>query len=107
QPAGELALQEPRTPDSIAAIENISFTIPINKISTAARQTGVSLAAWYQAAWAMVLSMYTDSASVVFGTVLSGRNLPVAGADDTIGPLINTLPFHASIDPKQSVAAFL
>ncbi|KAF2192164.1 nonribosomal peptide synthase GliP-like protein [Zopfia rhizophila CBS 207.26] len=107
QPAGELALQEPSTPDSIAAIENISFTIPINKISTAARRQGVSLAAWYQTAWAMVLSMYTDSASVVFGTVLSGRNLPVAGADDTIGPLINTLPFHASIDPKQSVAAFL
>ncbi|KAF2809436.1 BcNRPS1, nonribosomal peptide synthetase [Mytilinidion resinicola] len=107
QPVGDLALQEPSSTDRIAAIANISFTIPINKVSTAAQQAGVSLAAWYQAAWAMVLSMYTDSASVVFGTVLSGRNLPVAGADDTVGPLINTLPFHASIDPTQSVADYL
>ncbi|KAF2490812.1 nonribosomal peptide synthase GliP-like protein [Lophium mytilinum] len=107
QPAGDLALQEPSSTDRVAAIANISFIIPINKVSTAAQQAGVSLAALYQAAWAMVLSMYTDSPSVVFGTVLSGRNLPVAGVDDTVGPLINTLPFHASIDPTQSVADYL
>ncbi|KAH7377744.1 nonribosomal peptide synthase GliP-like protein [Pyrenochaeta sp. MPI-SDFR-AT-0127] len=107
QPVGELALSEPSVPDSTAAIEEISFTIPLAKIVKASRESGVSLMAWYQAAWAMTLSMYTDSASVVFGTVLAGRNLPVKGAHDTIGPLVNTLPFHVTIDPNQSVAGFL
>ncbi|OAG08642.1 acetyl-CoA synthetase-like protein [Paraphaeosphaeria sporulosa] len=107
QPVGELALKEPKVPASAAAIENVSFVIPINRISAAARNAGVSLAGWYQAAWAMALSLYSDSSSVVFGTVLSGRNLPLAGADDTIGPLINTLPFHVTIDPTQTVTDFL
>ncbi|KAF1840228.1 acetyl-CoA synthetase-like protein [Cucurbitaria berberidis CBS 394.84] len=107
QPVGELALSEPSVPDSTAAIEEVSFNIPLAKIAKASREAGVSLMAWYQAAWAMTLSMYTDSASVVFGTVLAGRNLPVKGAHDTIGPLVNTLPFHITIDPNQSVAGFL
>lgn len=92
QPVGELALSEPSIPDSAAAIEEVSFTIPLSKIAKAARDAGVSLMAWYQAAWAMTLSMYTDSSSVVFGTVLAGRNLPIKGAHDTIGPLVS--PFH-------------
>ncbi|KAF2198590.1 acetyl-CoA synthetase-like protein [Delitschia confertaspora ATCC 74209] len=107
QPIGELALAEPSVPSSSAPIEQISFMIPIEKITLAARRAGVSLAAWYQAAWAMALSLYTDSDSVVFGSVLSGRNLPVAGAEDTIGPLINTLPFHISIDRKQTEVEYL
>lgn len=107
QPAGELALSEPSVPDSTAAIEEVSFTIPLSKIVKASRDAGVSLMAWYQAAWAMTLSMYTDSSSIIFGTVLAGRNLPVKGAHDTIGPLVNTLPFHITIDPHQSVAGFL
>lgn len=107
QPVGELALSEPSVPDSTAAIEEVSFTIPLSKISKAARDAGVSLMSWYQAAWAMTMSLYTDSSSVVFGTVLAGRNLPIKGANDTIGPLVNTLPFHITIDPNQSVAGYL
>ncbi|KAF1938005.1 nonribosomal peptide synthase GliP-like protein [Clathrospora elynae] len=107
QPVGELALSEPSVPDSTAAIEEASFSIPLAKIAKASREAGVSLMAWYQAAWAMTLSMYTDSTSVVFGTVLAGRNLPVRGAHDCVGPLVNTLPFHITIDPNQSVAGFL
>jgi gliotoxin/aspirochlorine biosynthesis peptide synthetase len=93
QPVGELALSEPSVPDSAAAIEEVSFTIPLTKIVKASREAGVSLMAWYQAAWAMTLSMYTDSASIVFGTVLAGRNLPIKGAHDTIGPLVSILLF--------------
>lgn len=107
EPIGELALCEPNLPESSTVIEEVSFSIPVEKISQAARESGISLMAWFQAAWAVTLSMYTDSASVVFGTVLAGRNLPVKGAVDTIGPMVNTLPFHVTIDPNQSVAGFL
>lgn len=106
QPAGELVLPPVRE-EMPAGIDSIAFSIPLTKISAHARQTGVSLAAWYHAAWAMVLSLYTDSDSVVFGTVLSGRNLPIAGVQDTIGPLINVLPFHADLDCQMSTRDFL
>lgn len=107
QPAGDLDLPEPNFSSSLTAIEEVSFSIPLSKVATASRQTGVSLAAWFQAAWAMTLSFYTDSSSVVFGTILAGRNLPLKGAHDTIGPLVNTLPFNLSIDRDQSASNFL
>lgn len=106
QPAAELVLPPVRE-EMPAGIDNVTFNVPLEEISTRARQIGVSLSAWYHAAWAMALSLYTDSDSVVFGTVLAGRNLPIAGIEDTIGPLINVLPFHVSIDRKLSTAEYL
>ncbi|PLN76560.1 acetyl-CoA synthetase-like protein [Aspergillus taichungensis] len=106
QPAGELVLAPVRE-EMPAGIDSITFAIPLAEISAHARQTGVSLAAWYHAAWAMVLSLYADSDSVVFGTVLSGRNLPIAGVQDTIGPLLNVLPFHVALDRQMSTRDFL
>lgn len=106
QPAGELVLPPVRE-EMPAGIDSVAFSIPLAEISAHARQTGVSLAAWYHAAWAMALSLYTDSDSVVFGTVLSGRNLPIAGVQDTIGPLINVLPFHAALNRQMSTRDFL
>ncbi|KAK5636662.1 hypothetical protein RRF57_012374 [Xylaria bambusicola] len=62
---------------------------------------------WYQAAWTVVLSLYSDSDSVTFGTILSGRDLPIDGATDTIGPLINILPFNVTLNGSSNVADYL
>ncbi|KAH6666328.1 BcNRPS1, nonribosomal peptide synthetase [Halenospora varia] len=83
--------------------------IPIfgTQISKFARDNGVTLAAVHYSLWALVLSFYTNSDQVVFGAVLSGRSLPISGAAETIGPLINTLPFYTVIDFKLSIANFV
>ncbi|KAJ2904207.1 Condensation domain protein [Zalerion maritima] len=78
----------------------------VDPVSTPSR-CGVSVAALYHAAWALVLSLYLDSDQVVFGTVLSGRSLPLPGVGDAIGPLINTLPLFVNIDPDLSTSEFL
>jgi hypothetical protein len=60
------------------------------------RENGVSLQAVAQAAWAQVLSAYTGEQNVVFGVVLSGRDiLPQAG--DVAFPCITTVPCAARI----------
>ncbi|KAJ8109213.1 hypothetical protein ONZ43_g6197 [Nemania bipapillata] len=88
-------------------IDSVSITVPSETIKAKARALGVSVPSWYQAAWALVLSLYADSDSVVFGTVLSGRDLPVNGATDTVGPLINTLPFNVTLDQSANVVDYL
>ncbi|TGJ80893.1 hypothetical protein E0Z10_g7887 [Xylaria hypoxylon] len=88
-------------------MDSVSITLPSETISAKARALGVSVPSWYQAAWALVLSLYTDSDSVAFGIVLSGRDLPVNGAADTIGPLINTLPFNVTLDQSANLADYL
>ncbi|KAL9084055.1 MAG: hypothetical protein Q9165_008256 [Trypethelium subeluteriae] len=62
----------------------------------------ITLAALYYSAWSLVLSTYTNSDCVVFGAIVSGRGLPIRGVEDTIGPLVNTLPFFINIDWYQT-----
>ncbi|KAJ5170685.1 uncharacterized protein N7500_003468 [Penicillium coprophilum] len=46
----------------------------------------------FHAAWARLLSLYTDSSDVCFGNVFSCRTVPLNGADRIVGPCFNTLP---------------
>ncbi|KAF6808383.1 NRPS protein, partial [Colletotrichum musicola] len=60
-----------------------------------------------RAAWALLLARYCDSDDVSFGTTVSGRQMPVRGAQRTAGPLIASMPIRIKLDCKQPVAAFL
>lgn len=51
-------------------------------------------------AFAKVLACLTGSRDTTFGHVVSGRSLPVDGAEYTIGPLFNTVPFRVRLDSK-------
>ncbi|KKY39068.1 putative nonribosomal peptide synthase 2 [Diaporthe ampelina] len=51
--------------------------------------------------------LYCDSKCVVLGAVLSGRSLPLDGVEKIIGPLVNTLPMPAAVDPDVPVTEFL
>ncbi|KAF7182363.1 hypothetical protein CNMCM7691_001843 [Aspergillus felis] len=51
-------------------------------------------------AYAKVLACLVGKRDVVFGQVLAGRSLPVPGADQTVGPLFNTVAQRISFEPK-------
>ncbi|KAE8155409.1 hypothetical protein BDV40DRAFT_307053, partial [Aspergillus tamarii] len=51
----------------------------------------VTLSNLFRVAWGIVLQIYTGLDSVCFGYLNSGRDVPVSGADDTVGPFINLL----------------
>ena len=44
-----------------------------------------------QAAWALVLKVYTMSDDVCFGYLVSDRDFPIEGLDDVVGPFISML----------------
>lgn len=96
--AAELLLPRPTiVQPNTAAVRSISIPMDRNHGLTYCRQHGVTVASLHYSAWSIVLSKYTDSDSVVFGSVASGRSLSIDGVEDTVGPLINTLPFYTSI----------
>jgi amino acid adenylation domain-containing protein len=76
-------------------------------LATCCNEVGVTFPTLYYAAWALTMARYTDSSDVLFGTVLSGRSLPIAASTSVIGPTINTLPFHIKIQSSLTVADFL
>ena len=66
------------------------------RVSKAA-DLSITMSMRVRAAWAMVLSTYSDSKDVVFAATLSGRNMPVAGIDKIMGPTIATVPVRIAL----------
>ena len=56
-----------------------------------------------QTAWAMVLSRYAGSADTCFGTLSSGRDAPIDGIDDIVGPLVTMLTSRVRFDEQSTV----
>jgi len=53
---------------------------------------GITLNTCVQYAWHKLINTYTRDSQTIVGTTLSGRNLPIAGIDESVGLYINTLP---------------
>lgn len=61
----------------------------------------------FRAAWALVMSAYCDSDDIVFGVTLSGRNAPVHGITEMVGPTIATVPLRVCVNRADTPARFL
>jgi amino acid adenylation domain-containing protein len=71
------------------------------------RELGVSDSTIIYSSWGMVLQQYTSSSQVVFGTVHSGRTLPVLDIDRIVAPMINTCPLPLSFEDHTPVTEML
>ncbi|MEI2429887.1 amino acid adenylation domain-containing protein [Lysobacter yananisis] len=65
----------------------------------------VPLTSVLQAAWALLLSRYTNSADVCFGLTVSGRPPALAQAERMTGLFINTLPMRLRLEAGQDFGA--
>jgi amino acid adenylation domain-containing protein len=66
-------------------------------LASLAKQHRLTLSTIVQGAWALLLSFYSGREHVLFGTVVSGRQSSLAGAESMVGLLINTLPTRVRI----------
>ncbi|RPB02033.1 hypothetical protein L873DRAFT_1788049 [Choiromyces venosus 120613-1] len=69
----------------------------IASVETICKKIGCTPQSVYQAAWASVLSGYIGLRPV-FGTVVSGRSIPLENIEQTIGPLFNTIPSTLNLE---------
>ncbi|KAJ0167982.1 Nonribosomal peptide synthetase 8 [Colletotrichum tanaceti] len=66
-------------------------------LRTACRELDLTPPAVFQAAWAVVLSAYLHSDDVVFGVLGHGRDIPVPGASEMIGPMATIVPLRVRL----------
>ncbi|KAI1457516.1 BcNRPS1, nonribosomal peptide synthetase [Annulohypoxylon moriforme] len=104
----ELHLPSPGLPfNPVYAHKHVDLDVAHEDLFQYARETGVTVASVFYAAWAMALTKYVDSNHVSFGIVLSGRSLPLPDAAHVVGPLINTVPFQVCLNPLTRVSEYL
>ncbi|KAH8195916.1 hypothetical protein TruAng_009929 [Truncatella angustata] len=96
---GELRIspqREAKTTD-IPSQRSITIQFPENLMAEAVKRTGFTSTVYFAAAWALTLGKFMDADQVCFGLVFSGRDLPIPGAFDVVGPLITILPLFVSV----------
>ncbi|KAF4440789.1 non-ribosomal peptide synthetase [Fusarium austroafricanum] len=64
------------------------------QLHTLGFEYGVTFSNMIMVAWALVLRSYTNSDDVTFGYLASGRDAPIDGVENIVGPLINMLVFR-------------
>ncbi|KAI1795863.1 peptide synthetase [Ganoderma leucocontextum] len=74
------------------SVHQVSLSVPVTQEETreACRCAEVTLQCIGQAAFAKVLAVMSRCRDVVFGRVVSGRDLP--GSEEVLGPMLNTVP---------------
>ena len=77
------------------------------QVSQYAQSIGITLNSLVQAAWAVVLSRYSNRCDVVFGVTLSGRPTDLVGVEEMVGLFINTLPLRVNTAGDQRIGEWL
>ncbi|KAJ1909994.1 hypothetical protein IWQ60_010888, partial [Tieghemiomyces parasiticus] len=102
-------LSLPRDPSATRTKREHCFCLyaGLDELKMLSRLHGLTLYTLLKAAWALLLYRYTGQEDVVFGSVVSGRALPLADIERLIGCLVNTVPCRVHIDPELHVLAHL
>lgn len=66
--------------------------------------SSITISSMIRAAWALVISTYSDSKDVIFAATLSGRSVPIPGIDTIMGPTITTVPVRISLMQNDATA---
>ncbi|KAL8760972.1 MAG: hypothetical protein Q9184_002869 [Pyrenodesmia sp. 2 TL-2023] len=98
----------PRVPSSDAAqagsTDTLKYTI---NLPPKAAATGITLPTIIRAAWGILLSAHTGSEDVVFGETMTGRDVPVDGVIDMLGPTLTTVPTRIQLDKTSPIVNLL
>ncbi|GMK39946.1 hypothetical protein PCCS19_30010 [Paenibacillus sp. CCS19] len=88
--------------------EKLTFSAAESRqLESFAREQRITVNTLFQTAWALLLSTYSGSTDVVFGTVVSGRPPDLPGADKMAGLFINSLPVRITYTVEDKVAELL
>lgn len=78
--------------DTVRSLNKIMRPVPgVEAMRQLSRTHGVSIANFFQVAWALVLRAFTGSDDICFGYLTSGRDVPVDRIEEIVGPLISML----------------
>lgn len=94
----------PALPSTVQKLQPASILERDFNLRTPSTTTMSSL---LRGALSLLISSFSASSDVVFGSVVSGRNAPVPGSENIVGPTIATLPLRFQIVKTMLVKDYL
>ena len=86
-----LAQLEGKCGEKVAKETQVPFNFGIDLLYRFCQEANVSPANVFQAAWALVLRVYTESHDVCFGLICSGRDVALPNIESGVGAFLNML----------------
>lgn len=90
--------------DRGAQTETLKYTVRLPEMQ---KTTGFTLPTMIRAGWAILLSSHTGSEDVVFGETTTGRDVPVDGIIDMLGPTLTTVPTRIQVNSSLTIMEYL
>ncbi|CAI7655936.1 unnamed protein product [Penicillium bialowiezense] len=91
-----------------SSVTNVLNTMLAEMVPLVAfKNHGITAATVVKAAWALVLADMAATADVVYGHMVSGRNLPLDGVESMMGPCLNIVPVRANMNSMHTVLDLL
>lgn len=82
---------------SCLRVSTIVLSTSVTELELASHKLGVGPQAIAQAVFAWLIGVYVADSDIIFGTVSSGRTLPLAGIEEIIGPCMATFPVRLDV----------
>ncbi|KAM0805972.1 nonribosomal peptide synthase Pes1 [Usnea florida] len=90
--------------DKAAQAETLKYTMRLPDLP---KGTGFTLPTMIRAGWAILMSSHSGSDDVVFGETMTGRDVPVDGIIDMLGPTLTTVPTRIQVNSSITVMEYL
>lgn len=96
-------LQGKSNVQSCLRVTHMKLSTKMTEVEWTSHRLGVGPQAIIQAVYAWLLGVYVADSDVIFGSVSSGRTIPLAGVEDIIGPCISTFPVRLDVGHSRTV----
>ena len=98
--------------DAGSEVKHLEVKVRINidiskRVQKFAQEEKITLSTVAESAWGIVLQKYSQTEDVVFGKVVSGRDLPIKGIEKMAGLFINTIPIRIQNDENTTIRELL
>ena len=95
--------EQPRYDVSESPLITLKKTVKV----PALKSKNVTPATILKAAWTLTLAQLSGKSDIVFGNLIGGRNVPIDGVEDIVGPCVNIIPVRIKLESKMKALELL
>ena len=99
--------EEQKTEEKVAYEQLILQLDVTSQLMQIAKKNNVTMNNLFEAAWGILLQKYNNCNDVIFGKVVSGREVPISNIEDAVGMFINTIPIRVTVNENMTIKQLL